>query len=163
MRILKFLEVLLLIAVITTSCKEPEMEIVKLEVLSKEDNFMVYPERGVSEYQRFEYAVISKPPANLKPVIEDYLKSIGKRAEIERKLNYYRIQFYKENNEVTRDYHENEGYLTKDRIDDHYDDVIAKIEWNKPVDSIAAGKWKISIKEDGKEWEVTTPFIADIK
>lgn len=123
------------------------MEIVILDKFTKTGKFLVVPEKGIYEQQKFEYGVVKNPTDDFQKIVSDYFSSKTDRKQIEGDYDFYTLKLFKGDGNVNEDYQEDNSYFNKEEIDDNIDDLYAMIEWSKKKNS-----WKISWKTDQGVW-----------
>lgn len=140
------------IFLILCACNNHKTTFTRLNDLSVEGLFLIQPENVQLEKQRHEYVVVSNPPKNIKGSIEQYMSTKVDKTFISKRFDLYSCQFYKETSYTPSDYEEDTGYLTKDRIYDHFGDLIAKVEWHKTGLKNDKPHWKIELKNPDSTW-----------
>lgn len=83
----------------------------------------------------YRYFVISDPPEDLyelKILVEDYTEKYIDDNCInvsEEETLFYDWRFFRETEEINTEWKQSDGYFTVDRIEDHFNDVIAAVSW----------------------------------
>ncbi|MCW3813639.1 hypothetical protein ONA91_04095 [Micromonospora sp. DR5-3] len=97
------------------------------EVLGKQDE---------GEVTIRKHYMILNPPKDLtqlKELVEKYSKDHPIEGEPEaagRKARFFNMYFYRESDDLPRDWQPDEGYLSTDRLEHHKNDLIASINWS---------------------------------
>ncbi|SCF35303.1 hypothetical protein GA0074695_5959 [Micromonospora viridifaciens] len=84
---------------------------------------------------RRHYMILHPPKdlAQLKELVEKYDEDHPVEGEVqakEGKKRVFYLQFYRESEDLPRDWQPDEGYLSTDRIEHHKNDLIASIKWS---------------------------------
>lgn len=125
------------------------------EVIGKED------EGGVTV--RKHYMVLSSPEnlMELKELVEKYGKDHpveGGTKVTEHKDTFYRMYFYRESDDLPRDWQPDEGYMSTDRLEHHRNDLIAAISWS---DADSQKRYDIYDKDEEGKILKRMQFIED--
>ncbi|SCL41407.1 hypothetical protein GA0074692_6301 [Micromonospora pallida] len=108
-----------------------EVEI--FEIDNTEEVFGKPDEGGVTV--RRHYMILNPPEglAELKEAAERYGRDHPIEAEVkvvEGKNRFFHMYFYRESDDLPRDWQPDEGYLSTDRLEHHKNDLIASIKWS---------------------------------
>ena len=84
---------------------------------------------------RKHYMILNPPEdlAQLKELVEKYGKDHPIEGEVEAaegKVRAFYMYFYRESDDLPRDWQPDEGYLNTDRLEHHKNDLIASIRWS---------------------------------
>lgn len=84
---------------------------------------------------RKHYMILNPPKdlKNMKELVEKYLKDHpveGEMKGIEGKNRDFYLSFYRESDDLPRDWQPDEGYMNTDRMEHHKHDLIASIIWS---------------------------------
>ena len=84
----------------------------------------------------YRYFVISDPPEDLyelKILVEDYTEKYIDDNCInvsEEETLFYDWRFFRETEKINTEWKQSDGYFSVDRIEDHFNDVIAAVSWH---------------------------------
>ncbi|UVI29388.1 hypothetical protein [Paenibacillus spongiae] len=103
---------------------------------------------------RKHYMILNPPKdlIDLKELVETYIKSHpveGELKAIEGKKRIFYLSFYRESDDLPRDWQPDESYMNTDRLEHHKNDLIASIIW-----SDAEPRKKYNVSEKNKEGKV---------
>ncbi len=112
---------------------------------------------------RKHYMILNPPKdlIDLKELVEKYIKSHPVEGEIKviegKKMIFY-LYFYRESDDLPRDWQPDESYMNTDRLEHHKNDLIASIIW-----SDAEPQKKYNVSDKSKEGKVMKRlhFIED--
>ena len=129
---------------------------------SKTEFFPLENTYYMDNHSRYEYIVVSNPPKHpdtLARLITAYNDSTMDIDYYHDKKISFERRFFKETRFTSRNYKEDEGYLSEHHIGDHFEDIIAVVtqEICQDKDS-TAGKWVLKIK--GREDMVIKNFCT---
>ncbi|GHH98681.1 hypothetical protein [Neobacillus kokaensis] len=112
---------------------------------------------------RKHYMILNPPKdlTELKKLVEAYSKNhpaAGEIKAIEGKSRIFDLSFYRESEDLPRDWQPDEGYMSTDRLEHHKNDLIAYIVW-----SDAEPQKEYTVYDKSKEGRVMKQmhFIGD--
>lgn len=123
------------------------MKIIILEEFTETGKFLVSPEKGIYENQRFDYGVVENPNSDFNTIATDYFNTKADKKEIENTYDYYTLKLFHGDGKVNENYQEDKSYLNKEEISDNIDDLYAIISWKKKKN-----QWQLSWKNDKGVW-----------
>jgi len=129
------------------SCQTPEPKIYKLDYLSYSNNNQNMD--SVEYSKKKDYYIVSGYPDNHSDqwaLIWSYCES--SMSEEDKAYNHYFRYFYRETDDTPINYQENEkDYFNIDRIENHSNDLILRIEWQegKPFECIFVKNGEIKL------------------
>ncbi|WP_044641215.1 hypothetical protein [Risungbinella massiliensis] len=140
-----------------TKNEESSGETKILEIDNTEESFGKKDEEVVTV--RKHYMILNPPKdlIQLKELVEKYSKDHpveGEMKVIEGKNRIFYMYFYRESEDLPRDWQPDESYMNTDRIEHHKNDLIAAIIW-----SDAEPQKKYYVYEKSKEGKVIEKII----
>lgn len=145
----------LCMAILVSSCASSGApEIIILDKHTKVDSVMAFPEKNLKILEEVRYAVVKNMPEDPDSLLNFYFEHNLDRSAIQNSLDRFVIKFFNDSGEIGEGFENDEGYLTVDRIDDHVDELIGVITWQRHGNvGQVQPKWKLSVKDGSGIWK----------